>query len=276
MLTLNGAHAKDVLISFDGSARTDMWEDSLRFAREHQVKFTYFVSAPYFLMNADLQEHPYWAINEIGYPPLQISNRRTMVNARNAYIIQAVAEGHEIGSHLCGHYDGSKWTYEQWMKEIEFFRWTFSRIKGFNIRDIVGIRAPNLATNDAYFQAIKFCGFYYDSSDVSGNNKTPRPIIEIPIRRIRVILAKPVLNGMRFNDDLPFDYNFALNVGAKYMRQIFFDSLCYDYLANSEPTQICLHFQEYEGDPYYNAMKDFVAWAKDKSPRYIAYRECRP
>ena len=267
------AHSKDILISFDGSARTDMWEDSLKFAKENNVKFTYFISAPYFLVNEDLKGHPYWAEREIGYAPLRIGNRKTIVHQRFMFLRDAVVDGHEIASHLCGHYDGSRWTYEQWMKEMDFFRWTFSKAREFDVRNIVGIRAPLLATNDAYFKAIKECGFRYDSSDTSDQDWPGRLIPEIPIRKIKVVIAKPFLNSLVFNNDLPFDYNFSLNVGARYMRKIFFDSLCYDYLACIEPTQVCLHFQEYDGDPYYNAMKDFVLWVKDKGPQYKTYKE---
>jgi hypothetical protein len=274
--------AKDILISFDGSQRLDMWEDSLAFAKANQVKFTYFVSAPYFLVNSDLKGHPYWAEKEIGYAPLRPGNRDSMVSARFHFIAQAVEEGHEIASHLCGHYVGTGWTYEQWMKEMEFFKWTFSRPMphpghGIDFKHIVGIRAPCLAVNAAFFKAAKDSGYEYDSSTVANGemDKVEKYITEIPIRRIRVILPKAVLNRLHIEDTLPFDYEFSLRVGAKYMRQIFFDSLCYDYLTGPTPMQICLHFQEYDGDPYYNAMKDFVMWVKDKDPRYITYKEAR-
>ena len=115
------ALGKDVLISFDGSNDLGMWEESLAFAQEHNLKYTYFVSAPYFLTRTDVVEHPYWAEQEIGSMPVRFrrNGSEPEIRRRFAYLNQAIMKGHEIASHLCGHYDGTRWTYGQWKNFVQ-------------------------------------------------------------------------------------------------------------------------------------------------------------
>ena len=280
------AYSKDILISFDGSGDLPVWRRTLDFAKKNKVKYTYFVSAPYFMMRSDLKEHPYWALKEIGQPPIKFRDGELQeghIKLRFNYLIRAIKEGHEIASHLCGHYDGSRWTYDQWIKEMEFFKLAMflhfpPDIEG--ISGIVGIRAPNLAINNSYFLAAKHEGFLYDSSLV-GQDTNNNLIKEIPIRRVKVGNVQPTLeNGwfvIRPKYIIPFDYEF--NVAKKFLighngAEQFFESICLDYLNNASPTQICLHFENFGDDsPYLQAMENFVLWAKDKNPNYMTYKE---
>jgi hypothetical protein len=279
------AQAKDVLVSFDGSGRLDMWESTLAFSRSQGIRCTYFISAPYFVTRPELEDHPYWAVKQVGPSPIKFreSRDRGDIRKRFAFLNQAVAEGHEIGSHLCGHYEGIGWTEAMWEQEHDFFDWTFSRTGEFDVRQVVGIRAPSLGVNGAYFRVLKRRGFRYDSSLVDHSNLVGvnRPVAngeeslvpEIPIRRIKVVLAKPWLSDIRVKNLLPFDYEFALNASATFMRRIFFDSLCHDYLTQPDPTQVCLHFEETTGDPYWLATQDFIIWAKVRGATFKTYRE---
>jgi len=279
------AHAKDVLISFDGSGRRDMWAETLSFSRSQGIRCTYYISAPYFVMHSELADHPYWAIKAVGPSPIKFREDRDHkeIRQRFAYLNQAIADGHEIGSHLCGHYVAAGWTEAMWEQEHDFFTWTFSRTGEFDIRQVVGIRAPNLAVNAAYFRVLKRRGFRYDSSLVRSDraawwDEVPdvRLVPQVPIRKIKVVLAKPWLRDTRIQDLLPFDYEFALNVGATFLRRIFFDSLRHDYLTHTDPTQVCLHFTEVTGDPYWLATQDFVVWAKEQGATFKTYREVAP
>ncbi len=260
------SYSKVVLISFDGSGSREMWRETLEFALENNLKFTYFISAPYFVTESQLQYRPYWAISEIGKPFVKFRKdseyEKKAITERLAYLVVAKNQGHEIASHLCGHYDGSKWTYEEWVKELTFFNDTFK-----DVGVIDGIRAPNLGVNEEYFKAIKKFGYKYDSSLVFSKNKIYSDS-EIPIRNIKIY--------NRNDYTLPFDYNFNLfskHYSEQKEEDIFFNSLCYDYLNNPNPTQICLHFQTFPGQPYMKAMEHFVLWLKDKKPTYLTYKQ---
>lgn len=271
---------KPVLISFDGSCWLDMWTTTLDFAKQENIKFTYFISAPYFISESQTKDHPYWALSEIGKPLIQIRKDRWKSGTDERWddLNRACAEGHDIASHLCGHYDGSKWTYEQWMKEMDYFRWSVNTrsenkpsTNGFNgMASISGIRAPFLAVNKAFFKAAKDFGFSYDSSAVYGRpNEKYGFDKEVPIRQIEIEGA----TKLRYI--LPFDCNFTEIKEAKHldMEKVYFDSLCNDYLKGPSPMLVCLHFEKVPGDPYLHAMEHFVKWVKDKDPQFMTYKQ---
>jgi hypothetical protein len=164
------------------------------------------------------------------------------------------------------------------MKEIKFFHWAIS--KGFN-KPLTGIRAPCLGTNPDYFRAIQDSKYQYDSSQYHRKDGLYAIKTQIPLRKIEVRVADGDVMGVP-KYVLPFDYDFSVIVAPRgkpekfdhvEMEKIFFDSLCYDYLHSPHVTQVCLHFEKYEGDPYLNAMKRFVQWVADKQPEYFTYQE---
>ena len=150
---------------------------------------------------------------------------------------------------------------------------TIRQFDNFDYKNITGIRAPYLATNDAYFRAIKYAGYKYDSSLVYSKHCLNTPE-EIPIRQI-------MCEQWNHRVVLPFDCNFEIiqipGIGKKaapeIREKIFFDSLCEDYINSPLPTQVCLHFQKVDGEPYFKAMQKFVEWVKDKNPKYMTYKE---
>jgi len=259
------ANSKIVLVSFDGSGYLDVWKDTLDFAKQEDIKCTYFVSAPYFITESEVVNNPYWAVKEIGEPLIKMRRDGWQygLDKRWAFLNRAQEEGHDISSHLCGHYDGSKWTYEQWMKEIKFFKFAMRK---FN-HPILGIRAPHLGVNAAYFEAIKDSGYLYDSSQVYRKSGKYGFAKEIPIRQIEI------KGATKLRATLPFDCNFIILKEAKAldMEKVFFDSLCSDYLNSPLPTQVCLHFEKVPGAPYMNAMKRFVKWAKERDAKFMTY-----
>lgn len=298
MLIAVKASAKEILISFDGSDYLDRWEDTLDFAKANGVKFTYFISAPYFVTEEMEQIHPYWAMHELSEKCLIKPRANSQLDAiakRVLFLHRAVLEGNDIASHLCGHYDGRKWTYGQWMKEFAYFKLAIP-YKGLGI---VGVRAPFLCTNVDYFRALKDSGYGYDSSTLSVKDKKyvdsgiSESVKEIPIKKIKVIA-----DGYTGQERVaPFDCDFIILVQynlfpdtqaiegdskcadphileeMKKMEDVFFNSLCYDYLNDTRPTQICLHFQKRSGESYWNATKRFVEWVKDKDPKYMTYKD---
>jgi peptidoglycan/xylan/chitin deacetylase (PgdA/CDA1 family) len=269
LLLTSALSAKPVLISFDGSGWLDVWEDTLDFGKLEGIPFTYFISAPYFINTEEAKEHPYWAPEELGKKPLiqlRSPSWQSGTDQRWGFINRATAEGHEIASHLVGHYDGVNWTYEQWMKEMKFFKFALRKYE----HPIVGIRAPYLGVNKDYYRAAKEMGYHYDSSAVYKRpNATYGFDKEIPIREIAII------GPLNQKKTLPFDCNFVLvkNPNGADMERVFFDSLCHDYLTSPEPTLVCLHFEKVPGDPYMKAMKRFVRWVKDKNPEFMTYQQ---
>jgi len=289
LLAVNFIYAKDILISFDGSGYFDVWQETLDYAKANNVKFTYFVSAPYFISGMDMFCNTYWAETEIGPPLLKIIEAKyyASVTKRRNYAFRAIAEGHEIASHLCGHYNGRNWTYGQWMKEFEFFEWAMTTA-GFKKEQIMGVRAPYLAVNDDYFKALIANGYLYDSS-CGRLQKCPDDgkYVEVPIKSMKVITNYTIMNGTKYV--IPFDDAFEREIANqiewlemeeyrdKSMEDIYFDSLCNDYLNSPYPTQICLHFEKPRQDSvlniYWAATKRFIEWVRDKDPQYKTYFE---
>src|SRR5258708_3489210 len=126
--------ARPVLLSFDGSLDLEVWGQTIKLATDRHVKVTYFVSAPYFVTRAEEDAHPYWGYHEVGDPLVDFRNdndyNRENIQRRYRYLAEAQAAGCEIGSHLCGHYNGgAAWaggqdlTVPQWREELDYFRW---------------------------------------------------------------------------------------------------------------------------------------------------------
>lgn len=282
MLFTSQAYTKNVLISFDGSNSLTMWQDSLDFAKTNNVKFTYYVSAPYFVDKDEVIAKNYWAIEKYGNPIVEFRKpeKAWAINKRFGYLDRAIVEGHEISSHLVGHYNGQKWTAEEWKKELIFFDNVF-----YNY-NIVGIRAPELGVNQSYFEAVgRTARIKYDSSLVLGKDTdkyNQGNIKEIPIHQIRVIYYPTLFDEKDEYRTLPFDYNFDIlfdsrkdKLSDKQIEDIFFTSLIWDYRYGTEPMMICLHFEQMKHGAYYKAMKRFVEWAakQDSKPKYLTYKE---
>ncbi len=268
--------SRDILISFDGSCDISMWQETLKIAKEKNVKFTYFISAPYFVTKSEEAAHPYWGIKKFGYSPIKFRKDTAfeddLIKRRFCYLKDAIDQGCEIGSHLDGHYsEGNTFTYAQWTDEFNYFKWAIG--KDFDISFIKGIRAPALAVNSNYFKAVNDFGYVYDSSVVAAYRKAPPFDREIYVNEIKIISGIP---DSKVRHSLVFDYNFdifsKMHPGLP-MSDVFFNSLVYDYEHGSGPFEICLHFEKFEGQPYYNAMLRFIDWVADKNPNYLTYNE---
>jgi peptidoglycan/xylan/chitin deacetylase (PgdA/CDA1 family) len=284
--------AKIILISFDGSGYFNMWEQTLLFAKDHEdenLKFTYFISAPYYITNKECKDYdiPYWALDEIKdkkpYCKIQEDKYIESVIKRREYTKMAIFYGHEIGSHLGGHYDGKYWTKEQWAKEMKWFRDVMT-ISDIDNNKITGIRVPYLSTNREFYSAMEEDGGYlYDSSKGYNKKMGYTAKDEIPIKSINVIYLKGGVGDGTVGWTLPFDdafqtfisKNFIKSITNKEIEDIYFDSLCHAYLNIDDyyPLQICLHFEQINNSAYYNAMVRFVDWVSDKDPIYMTYRD---
>ena len=100
-------------------------------------------------------------------------------------------EGHEIGSHANGHFDGKAYTFGQWNKEFQQFTSIMSNTwqrynkaaepagwKNYFAKEVSGFRAPYLSVGDrkALWKTFKEHGIDYDTSLVNNMGYWPRQI----------------------------------------------------------------------------------------------------
>jgi hypothetical protein len=284
-----GGHDKPqfVVLSFDGSQAIPMWEATRKFARDLNasgtpIHFTYFVSSVYWLAPAfkNIYESPGEkpGASRIGfaYSVKDVDNRIKEVNA-------AIAEGHEIGSHLNGHFDGTNWTAADWEQEFNSFNNLLFNYAANNQidpakpltklnlteADVVGLRAPNLATNANLAPVLQKFNYRYDASKVKKNGIWPTKengIWQLGLSSIKVA-DKP-------NYLLAMDYNFYLyqtktvDLVKKAMPEwqtlhnevlnTYLNYFNLNYNGTRAPIVIGHHFSLWNDGVYWEAMKDFA------------------
>ncbi|MGK7918938.1 MAG: hypothetical protein AB4080_02865 [Trichodesmium sp.] len=267
-----------VMLAFDGSSSLDAWKRSRNFAKEMEkkeikVRFTYFVSGVYFVSNdkRKIYNAPGGkgkGRSDIGWggKPEEISQRIEQVNL-------AYQEGHEIGSHAVGHFNGSKWSEKDWSEEFQYFdKFLFEADQindlqvsvVFDRSTIEGFRAPLLARSPGLYKTLAKNGFRYDTSKVGTSNYWPRKengIWNFPLASLTNSRGKSVLS---------MDYNFYyLHSRAKpnprnakrYAEDTFKTYMKYfqkNYNGNRAPIHIGHHFSAWNNGAYWNAMFRFA------------------
>jgi peptidoglycan/xylan/chitin deacetylase (PgdA/CDA1 family) len=174
-----------ILMSFDGSYSLPFWSATRAFAQRNKVKFTYFISGVYFLSSEDQSRNLYQGPrHKVGKSDIGFGDSPESILQRVESIVGASREGNELASHANGHFDGSQWSFSEWMNELgQFTRFisdVFS-IHGISSRDerdwdervakkIRGFRAPLLGVNSELYKAMAQSGYNYDASsmDYSG------------------------------------------------------------------------------------------------------------
>lgn len=175
-----------VLISFDGAHDNALWARSREIARRYDAHFTYFLSCVFVMTKADRATyHP--PHKRPGASNVGFALTKDEVAARLGNIWQAHLEGHEIASHGCGHFDGTKWSTADWNAEIGEFRRIVADAYRNNGIDgepegwrqlaregIKGFRAPYLADARTVQDALKANGFRYQASSVTKGPELPQ------------------------------------------------------------------------------------------------------
>ena len=107
-------------IAFDGSSSLPVWQQTLDFATEHDVKFTFFVVGTHLLRDdlATLYNPPR---RKPGRSDVGFGGTKEEVEQRLNMLRRAYREGHEIAGHANGHWDGSGFSYDEWMSELAQF-----------------------------------------------------------------------------------------------------------------------------------------------------------
>ncbi len=260
-----------IALSFDGSKSLRVWQETLDFAKEHNIYFTFFVSGVYFLAD---ENRGYY--NPPRRPPgrsdIGFGGSVDEVAQRIAFVRRAFREGHEIASHANGHWDGSGFTYEEWLSEIRQFQdimehtHEINGIENTNAREwrrilesIDGFRAPLLATNPNMFRVLKELGYRYDASRTNQRDYWPEflepglwnfPLVSLPMGRGTV---------------LSMDYNFY-DMHSRFggdprgsMLRAYNAYFLHNYEGSRAPINIGHHFSRWKGGAYWAAMAEFAA-----------------
>jgi len=267
-----------VIISFDGAHDNRLWDRSRKLAKKTGAHFTYFLSCTYLVNPRD--RHAYRA-------PHQKAGRSNTgwalsvpeIQARLGNIWQAHLEGHEIGSHACGHFDGKAWTKAEWKQEFNHFdhvllgAWKNNDFAEFEPKewvdfvenDIKGFRAPYLSVGSGLVPALKAKGFAYDASLISKGPATAEKtsgITRFALPRIPEGPEGRLVIGMDYN--LYVRHSAGLNSPgrAKQFEARTLDAFRHafkeQYDGARAPLQLGFHFVEMNGGAYWDALDAFL------------------
>ncbi|MDO9414888.1 polysaccharide deacetylase [Pararhizobium sp.] len=263
-----------VVISFDGAHDNALWTRSRDMAKRTGAHFTYFLSCTFLMTKADGKAYkaPHHGAgrSNVGFAPDTAD-----VAARLDNIWQAHLEGHDIGSHACGHFDGGSWTTSEWEQELESFKSALTdawKNNGLSDREpegwadlaktgIAGFRAPYLSAGDGLLPALKASGYLYDASSVS---KGPiLPALKDGMMRFSLPL---IAEGPSNRPVIGMDYNLfvrhSMGVENKKDSAAFEERTYQAFKAAFEaqhegdrvPLELGFHFVEMNGGAYWRAL----------------------
>ncbi|NEP44434.1 MAG: hypothetical protein F6K35_36545, partial [Okeania sp. SIO2H7] len=215
--TPQGPPPQFVLLAFDGSKSLDAWEKSRQFSqcmkeKDVDVRFTYFISGVYFVTKSDRKLYNPPGNRRAGSSDIGWADSTENIDLRLEQLNLAYKEGHEIGSHAVGHFDGSRWSESDWNQEFDYFdKFIFSAreindLSGsleFDRSAIQGFRAPLLGHSKGLYETLRKKGFRYDTSKTAPANYWPQKQNEVwnfPLASLR-----SATSGGRV---LSMDYNF--------------------------------------------------------------------
>lgn len=282
-----------VVISFDGAHDIAQWKRSRALASETGARFTYFLSCV-FLLSQETRDRYRPPGHKAGRSNVGFAASKEEVAERLGEMVAARAEGHEIASHGCGHFDGKGWSEADWSAEFAQFRtilrdaYAINGIspepagwRAFAETGITGFRAPYLSVNEALGKALAAEGFTYDASAVS---RGP----EMPSRKDGLWnFALPLIpEGPKARRIIAMDYNLFVRHSAgienpdrdgrfeERTYQAFIDAFRRQYDGERVPLQIGFHFTLMNGGAYWRALERFARETCIRPDvRCISYRE---
>ncbi|WP_370340498.1 polysaccharide deacetylase [Shinella oryzae] len=267
-----------VIVSFDGAHDNALWEKSRAMAKRTGAHFTYFLSCTFLFPREDRATyqapHEKRGRSNVGFSP---DREDTLL--RLSEIWMAKEEGHDIGSHACGHFDGGKWSEKDWTAEFTFFAdalkngWRNAGAperepadwQRFVKEDIKGFRAPYLSAGPGLVKALEAKGFTYDASLVT---KGPAmPVTSGDIARFGLPL---IPEGTSQRPVIAMDYNLYVrhskgkenpDKGAAFedsTLKAYRDAFNRQYDGARVPLQLGFHFVEMNAGAYWRALDRFL------------------
>ena len=283
-----------VVLAFDGSKSLETWEETLSFARQNDVKFTYFISGVYFLANenASIYRGPR---RPAGRSDIGFGGTVDEVAQRVQFVAQADREGHEIASHANGHFSGASWSAENWRSELEQFDSLLRNAHSNNgisdplpsnwnriVDGVEGFRAPLLATSSGLFSVLPQMGYRYDTSRIRAQGYQPAQadsgLWNFPLISVSTDAGNTISMDYNFyvldsnaHPDPANSGRYEERMYRAYMR--YFNN---EFSGSRAPIHIGHHFSMWNGGAYWRALKRF---AQEVCPRpqvaCVTYRELR-
>ncbi|OBZ93196.1 polysaccharide deacetylase [Pararhizobium polonicum] len=268
-----------VIISFDGAHDNRLWDKSLEMAKRTGAHFTYFLSCTFLMTRAEGGKAYQAPGQKAGRSNVGFAQSREEVQARARHIWQAHLDGHDIGSHACGHFDGKGWSAADWKQEFTSFHaalanaWKAGGIESeepqgwadFAAKDIKGFRAPYLSLSDGLLPALKQAGFTYDASLVTKGPGWPSDADGMPRFGLPLIPEGPQQRRV-----IGMDYNLFVrhSMGVENRKDsAAFEERALDayrkafaaqYQGDRIPLQLGFHFVEMNGGAYWRALDRFL------------------
>ncbi|RAZ92727.1 polysaccharide deacetylase [Mesorhizobium hawassense] len=265
-----------VLISFDAAREISQWERSRALAKRTGAHFTYFLSCV-FLLSPETRQYYAGPGKAAGKSNVGFGASKQDVAERLAQVRLAAAEGHDIGSHACGHFDGKDWSKADWLAEFASVRRIFQNAYAINgipepadwhdfaQSALVGFRAPYLSTNKALYEALPEAGFRYDASGVSNGPELP------PTRNGITRFALPLIpEGPKAKPVVAMDYNLYVrhsdgtekpalaDAFTERAYQAFRAAFEAQYNGKRLPLELGFHFTLMNDGAYWNALERFA------------------
>lgn len=263
-----------IVASFDGSYSITRWHEILDFAKVKNVKFTFFISGVYLISNKHRNQYIYPIDKRKGISNIGFGGASTDVVTRISLIQQALKEGHDIESHLNGHFNGLHWTENEWMMEFEQFN-KFSTVLPITVHHV---RFPLLTRNNNVLPAMAEYKIYSISSDVEDDsrnvNKYFNRVTFAYKNKPYTILEFPMTwHHYKNGSHIPMmDYNFYLR-DKKHHRgyEEAKRNMIADYLDEADtcfkehrPFFINHHFENLDDGAYWEAMKEVITILQKK------------
>ncbi|GAA3855834.1 hypothetical protein GCM10022243_21470 [Saccharothrix violaceirubra] len=265
-----------VLFSFDGAASKAHWDRIMPLASRTNAHVTGLLSGTYLVPDSDASTYT-GPGHAAGVSSIGFGGSRADVALRIGYLNDAIAAGHEIGTHYNGHYcKGAEpsvgvWTTEQWNRELDQFTGIVERARqqGFTLDPaaVRGGRTPCLEGDWAQaFPAMRQHGLVYDTSHVSlgvvwpevrdGLWEFPLPEMRVPALGKRVVMMDYnlwyALNGAAENDPgPPGEY-------SRIVLDTYRSAYTVAFNGNRAPLVVGNHFNDWAGGAFTQAVEGFL------------------
>ncbi|MEZ0001264.1 polysaccharide deacetylase family protein [Sinorhizobium fredii] len=287
-----------VIVSFDGAHDNALWEKSLAMAKRTGAHFTYFLSCTFLMTKADGRQSYKAPGQKAGRSNVGFAQSREEIAIRAGHIWQAHLEGHDIGSHACGHFDGKGWSAADWESEFAAFRTALvdawkkagepeAEPQGwadFARNDVKGFRAPYLSLSSGLMPALEAFKFTYDASLVTKGPGWPMTGDGMPRFGLPLILEGPSHRPV-----IGMDYNLFIrhSMGVENKKDsarfeertlaAYREAFRKEYDGERIPLQLGFHFVEMNGGAYWRALDRFLTeTCKKPDVACVSYADALP